>query len=306
MKQQDIDKRLNQLIEASEKDIDKVLALRLRAIKQQVEQMYRKYGNGGVLSRSDVYKYNRFQKELASIAEQLNGDYKAIYKNVQTMMQQVYRDNYLQSGYLFEMTAQTAMQYTVPSLTTINQAILNPIKELTLPALMNQSRNDVIRRINIELAQGIQAGEGYTQMAERLEKALGFSAVKAKRIARTEGGRVSSLARLASAEQASKYANLTKMWLSSLDTRVRDEHRKLDGKKADDEGYFHYKGNKATAPRLFMGANSAKLNINCRCTIIMLVNGKEPDVRRAKTAGGKSEVIPYVPYEQWEKSLRKG
>jgi len=42
---------------------------------------------------------------------------------------------------------------------------------------------------------------------------------------------------LAIEEQASKTARLTKVWMSSLDTRVRKSHRKLDGQKADNEGY---------------------------------------------------------------------
>lgn len=61
-----------------------------------------------------------------------------------------------------------------------------------------------------------------------------------KLLARTEGGRVRSQADLAVEEQASKTAGLTKIWMSSLDTRVRKSHRKLDGQKADKDGYFHY------------------------------------------------------------------
>ncbi|MFJ7405750.1 MULTISPECIES: hypothetical protein [unclassified Lysinibacillus] len=42
----------------------------------------------------------------------------------------------------------------------------------------------------------------------------------------TEGGRVQSQADLPVEEQASKTVRLTKVWMSSLDTRLRNSHRK--------------------------------------------------------------------------------
>jgi hypothetical protein len=84
---------------------------------------------------------------------------------------------------------------------------------------------------------------------------------------------------LDSGEQAQQYANLDKYWLSSHDFSVRQAHRKLDGDKADKEGYFHYKGAKAKGPSLF---GIAKLDIRCRCDIIYTANGEKPDTMRVR------------------------
>ncbi|MFP3361915.1 phage head morphogenesis protein, partial [Planococcus sp. SIMBA_143] len=77
----------------------------------------------------------------------------------------------------------------LPSPATIKEALLNPIAELTLPKILQQHRNETVRKINLELAQGIQAGESYWVMAKRLERVLAFSSNKARTVATTEAGR---------------------------------------------------------------------------------------------------------------------
>ncbi len=279
MNQNDIDKRLDNAIEQAEREIDKVFANRLKALLNQVAEWYRKYTENGELNRTALYKYNRMQKEMKLIAEEIHEDYKGLYKDIQTLLQEQYLENLLQSGYLYEMAAEEDMFYTIPSVSTINQAILNPIKELTLSSLMNTHRNEIIRKINIEVAQGLQAGEGYSEMAGRLEKVLGFSRKKARNVARNEAHRVQSISRMNSAKHAEKYAKLDKGWNSTLDNEVRSSHRVLDDQIADEEGYFHYKGHKAQGPHMFM---VAELDIGCRCSLMYLVNGTRPDLRRAR------------------------
>jgi len=80
-------------------------------------------------------------------------------------------------------------------------------------------------------------------------------------------------------EQASKTARLSKVWMSSLDTRDRKSHRKLDGQKADKDGYYHYDKWKSKAPRLW-GVTS--MDIQCRCHTIYMVNSKLPEYRRGR------------------------
>lgn len=302
MNQQDIDKYLDELIENTESDIDVVFAKRLKAINEQISEWYRKYAKNGELNRSELYKYNRYKKEMAFLAEQIHGDYEQLYKEIQKLLQDEYLQNYLRSGFLYEFEAQVQMDYTIPSVSTINQAILNPIAELTLSALMNNHRNEIIRKINIEIAQSLQAGESYSEMAERIQKVVNFSRNKARTVARTEAGRVQTLSRLESATHAQKYANLTKVWNATLDNEVRSSHRILDDQEADKEGYFHFRGHKALGPHLF---GVASLDINCRCSVIFLVNGKRPELRRARVKDEKNPVIPYQSYREWEKGLKK-
>jgi SPP1 gp7 family putative phage head morphogenesis protein len=285
MNQQEIDRRLDKLIDEAESDIDVVFAKRLKSILENVLRIHNRYVKDGEVTRTDFYKSTRYKAELRHIAEQINSDYEELYKDIQKLLQEQYIDNYLLTGYLFQMFASQEaeqrinMEYTIPSISTVNQAILNPIKELTLPNLLNNHRNEVIRKINIDIAQGIQAGEGYGTIAERLEKTLGFSRHKARTVARTEGSKVQTISRLDSAAHAEEHADLTKTWNATLDNDVRSSHRVLDDKEADEEGYFHYKGHKAKGPNLF---GVPELDINCRCQVLWLVGGKRPELRRAR------------------------
>lgn len=230
------------------------------------------------------------------------------------------------------------MGFTIPSTNVIQSALDNPVKELTLPKVMEQHRNETVRKINIEIAQGLIAGEGYTQIAKRLEKEVGFASNKARLVARTEVGRARSLASERVNEVASQYVETVKVWASMLDNRVRMTHRFLDGKEADNNGVFTYKKNFTTAPRLWVGPDAAALTIQCRCVTVFKVGGKLPEYRRErdymddkyqqkladridkymaddamtykqalkkaqKEIQPPSRVIPYVTFEDWKQQL---
>jgi len=284
MDQQEIEEQLDKLLVQSESDIETVFANRLKTILQQISVMFKKYGNGGDPSWTDINKYNRFQKEMKVIAKELSKDYQQLVKEISKTQQTQYIEKYLMTAYLLQQTAgeDINMGFTIPSTEVVKEVIANPIEFLGLPSILEQHRNDIIRRLNIEIAQSFQAGEGYAVMAQRIEKAMGFSRKKAILVVRTESGRVRSIADEKVAEQASKYAKMDKIWLSSLDLRVRSSHRVLDGKKADNDGYFHYKSLKTKAPRLWAGSNSASMNINCRCSVLHVINGMLPEYRRGR------------------------
>ncbi|MFJ7665591.1 phage minor head protein [Lysinibacillus sp. NPDC097195] len=279
MNQQEINRILDDLELMAEKDIEVVFNKRLKSILTQMLEMNRKFGRNGQATWTDVNKYNRFNREMKFIAQQLNADYKEIIELLRASEEVLYIERYFMMAYLLEQSTATEMGFTIPSVEIIQAALANPVEFLTLPKIFEAHRNDIIRRLNIELAQSLQIGESYTDMAIRIENAMGWSRKKAILVARTEGGRVRSQADLAIEEQASKTARLTKVWMSSLDTRVRKSHRKLDGQKADEDGYYHYGAWKSKAPRLW---GIASMDIQCRCHTIYMVNDKLPEYRRGR------------------------
>lgn len=340
MDQFEIDDRLDKLLAQAESDIEKVFAKRLKTILYQISEMYRKYEKNGELSFTELNKYNRFQKEMKLIADMLTDHYREVIKIIEEQQETQYVAKYLLTAYLLQMSVSdaTEMGFSIPTTEVIQAVLLNPIAELTLPKVMERHRGELIHRINIEIAQGLLAGESYSQLASRLERRLGMSATKARLVARTEGGRARSLAAEQVNEVASQYVDSVKVWASSLDNRVRKSHRSLDGKEADKNGVFKYKKNFTTAPRLWVGPDAAALSIQCRCSIIYKVGGKLPEYRRGRDymdAGYQqklanridkhmanegltykqavkkaqneinppSTTIPYVTYEVWKEQL---
>lgn len=298
MNQQEINRILDDLETKAESDIEVVFARRLKTILAQMLDMHKKFGKNGQATWTDVNKYNRFNQEMKLIAQQLNADYKQIIKLIQASQERLYIERYLLMAYLLQQSTGEKTGFKIPSVEVIQAAITNPVEFLTLPKIFEAHRNEIIRRLNIEIAQSLLAGESYTDMAIRIENAMGWTRKKAILVARTEGGRVRSQVDLAIEEQASKTARLTKVWMSSLDTRVRKSHRILDGQKADKDGYFHYNGIggsnhlpehlqdkapslgwKAKGPRLW---GIASMDIQCRCHTIYMVNGKLPEYRRGR------------------------
>lgn len=279
MNQLEIEELLDKLLNRTESDIEEVFNRRLRTILQQIAQMFEKYERGGELSWTDVNKYDRFTKEMKRMASELTGDYQQIIRQLQNSHQLTYVEGYLRHAYLFEKAAGTEMGFSVPTVAAVKQILLNPIAQLTLTAVLQQHRTEIVRRLNIEISQGIIAGEGYAEIATRIRNAVGFSKNKARLVARTEGGRIRTLAGEKAEEQAAKFVDIQGLWMSALDFRVRTSHRKLDGQKTDAEGYFRYKGMKSKAPHLW-GVPS--MDIQCRCVKLRLVNGMMPEYRRGR------------------------
>nr|WP_309101673.1 phage minor head protein [Fredinandcohnia onubensis] len=280
LNQNEIDKYLDELITKAEREIDKMFARRLKELRKQLSQIYLKYADGKELTYTDLNKYNRMKKEMKLIAEAINEDFQELLKIIQELMENQYIENYLRSAYLYEFEAQTTMGFGMPAIKAVQIAILNKIPQLTLPVVLEGQRNDLVRQISMDISQGLLAGEGYTDIAERIQKSVGFGAVKARRVARTEGHRAQVQGRLDSAAKASKHAELKKMWDGTLDSRTRKAHRKLDGTVVDYDGVFvSIAGGKGVAPGLMF---SAADDINCRCSVLFLVNGRKPEVRRAR------------------------
>lgn len=280
MNQLEIEEHLDKLAQETESDIEEVFNRRLQTILKQLSGMYEKYADGdGDISWTDVNRYRRLKKELERINKVLNDGYKEIVQTLQESTENIYLEGYLRHMYLYEMSSGYSMRVTLPTMETIQGILLNPIDKLTLPSTFEEHRNQIIRRINIEISQGIQAGESYAVIARRLQNAVEFSRKKARTVVRTEAGRARSIVAEKAGEKAAQYVDIVGVWMSALDLRVRHSHRVLDGKETDAEGYFHHKAWKAKGPHMW---GIPSMDINCRCLKLRKVNGMLPEYRRGR------------------------
>lgn len=307
--QHDIDKLIELLIKRAEGELQTLFSKRLKVIKQEIAEMYAKYDKGEPYATwTEFNKYNRLNKELTRIGLMLNEDYKKVAKSIQQMQQNAYIEKYLMSLYLYEQASQVPMTFDVPDAQAIRTAIEQPIEFIKLVPTLQKQRDNVLKKIRMNITQGIISGEGYSKIAQALQHDIGMTQKQAMRVARTETGRAQSQAGLDSAKVAKNNGlNMTKRWIATKDTRTRDTHRHLDGKAIDIEENFKSSGCIGQAPKLFIGINSARENINCRCSLLYYIDEDDlPTVMRARKDDGNNEVVPFMTYNEWQKSKRKG
>ncbi|TDM12665.1 phage minor head protein [Macrococcus bovicus] len=308
MNQEQIRQNIEKLIAEAESNIEKVWSERLEQIISELSQLYEKATDDeGHVGWTEFNKYNRLNKELDLIAKQMTGDYSTIASIIQKLQQNIYLQSFMQHMFLFEYQAQKIILQTYPNLEQIQKALEQPIEFIKLLPTLAKQRMQVLNRIRVDIAQSIMAGEGFGKMAKRLRDNLGMTAKQSKRVARTEGGRAMMQASLDSAAQVkANGVDIEKMWTATLDSRTRSSHRKLDGKAVDIDHNFKINGCVGPGPKLLVGANAAKENINCRCVLMYLVDGQVPEVRRAKDVDGKPMVIPFMSYSEYEKWVKGG
>lgn len=297
--QHDLDKLLDKIVKKAEKELDRIYAKRLKNILAEITVLYEKYELDGVLTMAEMSKFNRLQKSMNFVIGELAGAYKEAYKLTQSTMEETYLEAYFRQAYLMEFEAQAKLGFGAISKEALKASIANPVEFLTLPAIMERNRTQIVYKIQQEITEGLLIGESYGKMAARVKNRLNMDKRKAQLIARTEAGRAQSLAKEASYQQAKKYTEVVKVWDAALDSRTRSSHQRLDGKQADEQGLFYASGASAPQPRLF---GVAKEDIQCRCAVRMQVNGRQPEVRRVRLEDGSTKVIPWTNYTDWKES----
>jgi hypothetical protein len=289
--------------ESLQADTEKLLAKEykrsLDAIRSQLANIYARYAQGDKLTFAEMTKYNR----LNALFDQLNEEIKSLGKrgvnHLIKLGEDSYEASFFRTAYAFEAGGgagnMVAISWGLLSPDTIQASVMNPLSGLNISQRFEARTAEQIVSIRSEITQSLIRGESYPKMARRIKDQLDKDATRAMRVARTEGHRVTQDGRNECIiRAATKGVNLDKVWSATLDGRTRDAHGRLDGQKADAEGYFHVDGHKAQHPG---GFGVAALDILCRCSVRAQVKGFEPKVRRVR---GEGEVA-YKTYETWKK-----
>ena len=142
------------------------------------------------------------------------------------------------------------------------------------------------RLLNQEVIAALDAGESIREMQVRVEKVFNFNdVVRSERIARTEMLSASNRGALEAYRQSGVVER--KRWLAARDDRTRDAHAEANGQTVALDVPFLVMGESVMAP----GEGSAANSINCRCTIVPLLERRHSAplmVSGSRTTNGKS------------------
>ncbi|MDK2899607.1 MAG: hypothetical protein PWQ45_109 [Thermosipho sp. (in: thermotogales)] len=167
----------------------------------------------------------------------------------------------------------------------IEDTIRDTLPYLDVGETLGKNLNVTKQRILNDLVSQLMTGEAYDETARSIAMHLNGNFDRARKIARTELHRVKELAVAKSNEEMNRKdfsrldSKLYNEWKATADSRTREDHMYADGQRklANGQDLFRVGQSKGVAPGNLFGIDSAAQNINCRCTIVSVVEGQDTE-----------------------------
>lgn len=251
-------KELEQVYQQAIKDCEKkIRELSMRSDMENIQSIiYQKQYQQAIKGQLEGVLSQLHSNEFATVSEYLN---------------KCYTDGFV--GSMYDLAGQG-----IPLIVPINQnRVVKAIQlDSKLSKTLYESLGEDVGKLKIavraQVSRGISNGSSWNDIAKTLAERnmkntpFGTAINNAIRIARTEGHRVQTSARVdAMSEAKKKGADVVKQWDSTLDGRTRTTHRQLDGQIRELDEPFEVEGMKVDAPGMF--GNPAE-DCNCRCAVL--------------------------------------
>lgn len=289
-------KEIESLLNKSESGVNKRLQKLYKELAEETTQDIIKLAKE--IEETDKFSKKLQKERLEAIrsqmytkANQLEGTQK---ENIYDFLRHDGHVAFNELFYDFEMTEKIPLSFTMLTDKQINIIINTPVANRKLSTRLKGNSTKMKQNLNRVLTRGFAKGLSTQKMAVQIAEIGGANYRRAMNIARTESGRVTSVARQQSQNHAKEIGlKLEKQWISTLDKLTRHTHQILDGKTIDIAAYFEVSGHKALQPHMFGVASE---DCNCRCRTITIVNGMGPELRKENES---KEVGEYKNYEEW-------
>lgn len=279
-----------------EKAMDKKLTAYYKQALADIQASIGAYEAKGILTQADMYKYGRLLQLEKSIDESMARLTGQTTNTIKAGLKSTAITAYHSTGFIIELQAQANLSFGKISDDVIKRAIANPFDRIGWLKRNAANNSQAAGQLKDALVQGLIRGRSYKDISKTVAQRLEISENRAKVIARTENHRVMNAARSEAMSHAENLGvKIQKRWVAALDDRTRSAHGELDGQQVDRDDLFEVRGYSADAPGQF---GVPELDINCRCSMISVVVGYEPEFRRVRGEG----IVPYKTYEEWAKA----
>ena len=172
-------------------------------------------------------------------------------------------------------------------------------KHGTLTSTILNNRVKSLEAIQTSITQGLIQGKGFAQTAKDVKQVLDSTASQALTVVRTESMRNMNAGAFANHNQSvAQGIEMQRQILSVLDDRTRAQSVQVDTDIANEEGFFIYPGGLLVS---FPGNSGvAAFDINDRETVIEIIDGQSPELRRGRNpVSGKNEIMSFKDYPTW-------
>jgi len=260
-------------------------------IERAIADLYAKMGDEPSIAQAR--RYGR----LGATMKAISAEYKKLtgyeIKGVLSTSSAVYADAYYGTAWAYDQALGFEIKWPVLSVEAIRASVWSGATGENFSERLRQWNVKELLALQGKITSGLAQGFGYAKIARTIKKEVNDDYSRIVRIVRTEAGRNYTQGHLQLYDQLEDMGiNARKRWVATLDGRTRDSHGYLDGKYANSEGLFFSGGGSAQGPGLF-GIKSE--DINCRCRIVEVVDGLEPEFRRVRGKG----IVEYQDYDTW-------
>lgn len=216
------------------------------------------------LTQSKAYQLE-YQKQLetmvSGVLDTLQGNN---FTSIAEYLQNSYTNSYI--GNLYDMHGQGVPLILPMNENQVVKAVQKTGDDFKLSEKLGGNTKELKKQVKSELQRGLATALPYETMARSISDYGQADLNRSMRIARTEGHRIQSEAKLDCMNNAKKKgANIVKQWDSTLDGRTRPEHKQLDGQVRELNDDFEVDGYSAQGPG---GFGDPYMDCNCRCCLL--------------------------------------
>lgn len=254
--------------------------------------------------RTMLFQGKRYKEMADTLAADMTKTNVIAASVINGHLPEVYAINHNYGTYEIEHGGKINTQYSLYDRQTVERLIRDNPDLLPRKAAINIPKDELWNKnhINSAVMQGILQGKTVDDIAKNVAATVtDMSHTSAIRNARTmttsaqNGGRIDSYKRA-----QSMGVKLVQVWMATLDSRTRHEHRQLDGQKRPIGTPFKIDGMEIEFP----GDPKAEpyLVYNCRCTLIGEVEGVDYNLSDVTERDSK---LGDMSYEEWKEEKKK-
>lgn len=216
------------------------------------------------LTQSKAYQLE-YQKQLetmvSGVLDTLQGNN---FNSIAEYLQNSYTNSYI--GNLYDMHGQGVPLILPMNENQVVKAVQKTGDDFKLSEKLGGNTKELKKQVKSELQRGFASALPYETIARSISDYGQADLNRSMRIARTEGHRIQTEAKLDCMINAKKKgANIVKQWDSTLDGRTRPEHKQLDGQIREIDEDFEVDGYSAQGPG---GFGDPYMDCNCRCCLL--------------------------------------